>query len=113
MASWILAIETNCVDPSREGEFNDWYDNTHLPDVLETPGILRGTRYENMSPDEEQGKYVALYEVDTEDMDQLLADLWEVTTKKGEEGRWSELVDTVSIRGYRQITSTMDSRTQP
>ena len=38
MERWLLALETNCTDPAREKEFNHWYDNVHLPDVLATPG---------------------------------------------------------------------------
>ena len=29
-------MESDCSDPSREEEFNRWYDDIHLPDVLST-----------------------------------------------------------------------------
>ena len=48
MDRWLIAVQTNCTDPSREKEFNDWYDNTHVPEVLEVQGIVRMTRYENV-----------------------------------------------------------------
>jgi len=50
MARYILVVESNCADPAREAEFNEWYDKTHLPDILETPGFVRATRYENTEP---------------------------------------------------------------
>jgi hypothetical protein len=31
-------------DPSREQEYNDWYDNVHVPEVLETPGSVSARR---------------------------------------------------------------------
>ncbi len=40
MERWLLVVETNCTDPSREKEFHQWYDNTHIPDLLTTPGVL-------------------------------------------------------------------------
>src|SRR4030042_152825 len=96
MEKWIYAVYTICRDPSREKEFNEWYDQIHLPDILETPGIKRATRYEIREPTEQQGKYVALYEVETEDIDQTIAKLRETVASKREQGRMSELVNIVA-----------------
>jgi hypothetical protein len=30
----------------KEDEFNQWYDNVHLPDILATPGMLSAQRYD-------------------------------------------------------------------
>ena len=59
MAAWLLAVYTDCADPSREKEFNEWYDRTHLPDVLKIPGFVRATRYLNTDPDSGPGKFLA------------------------------------------------------
>ena len=75
MARWLLAVETNCTGPSRETEFNEWHDNIHLADGLKLPGILSGTRYKNSIAGEGQGKYLAPYEMETEDMKQTIAAL--------------------------------------
>jgi hypothetical protein len=75
MARWLLAVETNCTGPSREKEFNEWHDNIHLADGLKLPGILSGTRYKNSIAGEEQGKYLAPYEMETENMKQTIAAL--------------------------------------
>jgi len=108
MERWLLAVETNCTDPAREKEFNQWYDNVHLPDVLATPGILRATRYENGNPGEGQGKFLALYEVETEDILQVMAALQENMSKWGEQGRLSELMAIVAGCLYRQITPPVE-----
>ena len=31
--------------PEREDEYNDWYTNTHLPEVLDIPGITAARRF--------------------------------------------------------------------
>lgn len=110
MERWLLVAETNCSDPSREKEFNHWYDNIHVPDILETPGFIRATRYENSSPTEGRGKFLALYEVETEDMEQTLAAFGENVTKKWQQGRMSELVKAISAVFYRQITAPVEAK---
>jgi hypothetical protein len=43
MERWLAVAETNCSDPSREDEFNRWYDDIHVPDALETEGFISVT----------------------------------------------------------------------
>ena len=68
----MLTVESNSSDPGREKELNDWYDNIHLPDILETPGGVRAVRYENIDPSEGQGKYLAAYEVEADDLQAVM-----------------------------------------
>ncbi|UCC59589.1 MAG: hypothetical protein JSW38_02865 [Dehalococcoidia bacterium] len=110
MERWLLAVETNCADPAREDEFNRWYDEVQVPDMLEVPGIMRATRYENNSPGEGQGKYLTLYEIETEDIGKTMALEFEHTLKKAEQGRSSDLKVIVAASIYRQISAPVDSR---
>ncbi len=32
---------TDAVSPDREGEYNQWYDDTHLPEVTSVEGLAR------------------------------------------------------------------------
>ncbi len=105
MAKWLRVVKTNCADAAREAEFNEWYDKTHLPDVLETPGYIRATRYENIEPSEGEAKYLALYEVETDDIDALMKASRDNMDKKRAEGRFSELLVVVSRDNYRQLSS--------
>ena len=107
---WLVTIETNCTDPSREKECNEWYDGTHVPDVLSTPGMLRATRYENPTPGEGRGKYLALYEFDTEDLLQTMAVLNDNMCKWGEQGRLSPLLQIISGCFYRRMASPVIKR---
>ena len=110
MERWLLIMESNSSDPSREKDLNDWYDRVHLPDLLETPGFVRATRYENTNPGEGQGKFLTMYEIETDDIGQTMAKFTEQVNRKAEEGRMSDLAAAVGGGLYRQITAPMDSK---
>jgi hypothetical protein len=110
MERWLLTVETNCADPSREGKFNKWYDTVHLVDILETPGIVRASRYEKSNPAEGQGKYLAIYEIETENLDQTMAAFGERVNKIVEQGRMSELVVILGGGLYKRITAPIKSK---
>ena len=38
VAKWLVIVESNCVDPAREDEFNEWYNKIHLPDLMPKRG---------------------------------------------------------------------------
>ena len=65
-----MIVESNCADPEREDELTDWYNNTRLPDVLETPEVA--IRYERINPPGGQGKYLALYELEADDLQAVM-----------------------------------------
>jgi len=107
MEKWIMLVYTNCTDPSREREFNDWYDNTHVPDVLEIPGFLNATRYVNNNPSEGTGRFLAIYEIETEDIGKTVAALQENRRRWTEQGRMSGLAQLVSMAVCNQIGSAL------
>jgi hypothetical protein len=105
MGTWIVLVEASCADQAREDEFNEWYNQVHLPDVLETPGIVRALRYENIAPAEGQGKYLAVYEVETDDLQNAFTASEQIIARKTAEGRMSELLQTLSVTSFRQLYS--------
>ncbi len=105
MAKWVLAVTTNCNDATREAEFNEWYDKIHLPDILETPGFVRATRYQNDKPSEGEARFLALYDIESDDISQVMKTHSDNMSKKKAEGRFSKLVVRVSGVLYRQISS--------
>ena len=110
MERWLYTVESNCADPSREKEYNDWYDKVHLPDILETPGFVRASRYENSNPGEGQGKFLAVYEIETDDIAQTMAAFTENVNRHAAQGRMSDDVMAVGGGLYRQITPPMEHR---
>ena len=101
----LFVVESNCTDPGREEAFNEWYNKTHLPDALEPPEVLRAVRYQRMGPSEGQAKYLALYEIETDDFPALVKAVEENMEKKRAEGRWSELLQITEQGAFIQLYS--------
>ena len=74
MSTHCLIIYTSPV-ADREAEYNEWYTKQHIPDVLRVPGFVAAQRFK--LPDEagKPPRYVALYEMETDDPDALTAEL--------------------------------------
>jgi len=77
MARHHLLAFTNPV-PGREDEFNRWYDERHVPDLLAVPGFVSARRFA-LTDATGQGKpdwtYLAMYELETDDPDALMAEV--------------------------------------
>ena len=88
MKKAVFIVLSNPTDEAQEAEFNQWYDNVHLGDVLQTPGIVRATRYRltGSRPKDGRGKYLALYEIEAEDPAGIFAVMQETLKRRGEEG---------------------------
>lgn len=61
-------VLTNPTSPEDEAEFNRWYTEQHLPDVLRVPGVVSAQRYKRTAQQRGSGpqpwNYLALYECD-------------------------------------------------
>jgi hypothetical protein len=93
MAKYLFLAMADCSDPSREGEFNKWWDEIHLPDVLSAPGVIQGARYMNTDPEgNKRPKYLAVYEFETDDIDKFDKELNEVLMKARKAGRGTDCI---------------------
>jgi len=67
MPKFTYVVFTNPVQ-GREDEYNNWYTNVHVPDVLCVPGILSAQRFRRTEQQRGAGPqpwdYLALYECD-------------------------------------------------
>ena len=96
-----LLVMSNCKDPEREDDLGRWYEETHVPDVLETPGIVRATRYQLGSrPRERQAQFLTAYELDTDDFRQVSNDMRAVLARTQEAGRQTDLIESFSVGFY-------------
>jgi hypothetical protein len=72
----ILVVQSGPADPSREDEYNDWYTNTHIPDMLAGPGFVAARRFRRVdqaaTPDHLPA-YLAIYELEADDLAEPLA----------------------------------------
>jgi hypothetical protein len=79
----IMVVQSDPVDPDHEDEYNDWYDNTHVPEICAVPGFVSARRYKVHSPAGAEGApggaaapaYLAIYEIDADDLEVPLAEL--------------------------------------
>jgi len=69
---------TNAV-AGKDDDYNTWYDNQHMPDVLKIPGFVSAKRYcladvGVMGP-VPQHRYLTIYEVESNNPEAVLAEL--------------------------------------
>ena len=110
MPKWLLVVESTCLDPRREAEFHDWYDNVHVKDLFGIESrITRATRYEVQqvlkSTTGEKSRFLAMYEIEADDLQPVLDRLGSEMPKLIAEGRMSPLMESTSRVFYRQIGS--------
>ena len=66
MSSHVLVVFTSPVE-GQEEEFNDWYDQVHLPDLLNVTGVISGRRFQaGTTPEGAPSPYLTLYELDAD-----------------------------------------------
>ena len=78
MARRIFVVESNPSSPEKAAEFEAWYQNEHLPEVLAVPGMVSATRYRVSDDAPAMGgplthRYMVVYEIDGEPNDVMAA----------------------------------------
>lgn len=76
---YLLSLVAAACRPEVEARFNDWYNGSHIPNLLKVPGYVSGMRFRlvdhpalahlNMGP-----RYLALYEIESEECVPGIAD---------------------------------------
>jgi hypothetical protein len=103
MPKGIMYVETMPVSPDREAEYHQWYNDVHLPEIVSIDGFVSARRF---APIDENGPFIAIYELDTDDLEAAKKRLFAL----GQSGQMSslELVQTDPPpvpRVYREIGS--------
>jgi hypothetical protein len=92
MSRYLFFAFSDCKDPAREDEYNEWYCNMHVPDILEIPGMIRATRWVGATDKPGQTrKYLAMYELETDDIEKFDEKVREKTMETIKKGRFSNL----------------------
>ena len=76
MSRHIFAVLTNPIE-GREAEFNAWYDDRHVHDILRLPGLVSAQRF-GLSPVQSGAtpyQYLVLYEIETNDLAETIREL--------------------------------------
>lgn len=74
MATYNIIVLSKPV-AGREAEYDDWYTNRHIRDLVKVPGITSAQRF-RIREDQSQGtahQFIARYEVETDDIAKTLA----------------------------------------
>jgi hypothetical protein len=105
-----FVVLTNPVE-GEEDTFNKWYDSTHVPEVLDVPGVIAAQRYdlaELKIPDDEDlpaqlppptHRYLVIYELDREPEAVMAEFLKRVMSGKLSLGETLDL-STISMTGW-------------
>ena len=108
MSKAVLLVYTNC--PSeREEEFNQWYDNVHVPDILGVEGVVGARRFKLSGPGPQTitrdgqpavARYLAMYELDTDDTRSVMKRINETHAQLVQRGRVIDCLQVVSAGTY-------------
>ena len=69
MAKGIILVESRPSSPDREQEYNTWYDEVHLGELVALDGFVSARR---LRPVDGNGPYVAIYEIEGDDLQAVL-----------------------------------------
>jgi hypothetical protein len=74
----VLIALTNPV-AGKEAEYNDWYNNVHLADLMKMPGVVGAKRYKIATGQHVAAgtpwKYLATYDLECEDLNTVAQEL--------------------------------------
>lgn len=71
VARALMLAWSSPASPDQAGEFEDWYENTHIPQIrAAVPSITAVSRYQLADPESpgRSDRYLAVYELDTDDI---------------------------------------------
>ncbi|MCP4225807.1 MAG: hypothetical protein GY773_20930 [Actinomycetia bacterium] len=68
MTKHVLLVFTDPVE-GRDDDYNTWYNDVHLGEVLQVDGFVRAQRFKvaDLMPGVTEHAYVAIYELETDD----------------------------------------------
>jgi hypothetical protein len=69
MPKGIILVESRPSSPEREQEYNTWYDEVHLGELVALDGFVSARR---LRPVDGGGPYVAIYEIEGDDLQAIL-----------------------------------------
>mgnify|MGYP001821905945 CR=1 FL=1 len=97
MARYKMVVMSNPVE-GREDEYNDWYQNVHLGELVALEGFKSARRFRlaRSLVEGETFPYLAIYEIETGDINAVLQNLIGVAESDGL--TMSEAIDTARTR---------------
>ena len=89
MAKFVMIVQSDPLE-GRDAEYNAWYDGTHIPELLQIPGITAARRLEAtpIVVGAPGAKYITFYEIEAENPGAVMAEMG----ARGADGRMSRSV---------------------
>lgn len=102
----IMYVNTDVDDPSKEAEYNLWYQNVHFPDVSEPGLFVNCLMFHNVNspPRPGEGKFLAFYESFWQDLDAAYAEFSKTVAKLRKEQRIHAGTRKALFGIYRQLS---------
>ena len=114
-ASWFYMVKSRPSAPTREAEYNSWYEDIDIPDVLAVPGFMRARRAIARDSTEvlpTDATYAAFYDINTADIDNSIIDLYVAARKMSQLGRLTDVLKVVEAN-YYQLLNFAEVEGQP
>ncbi|KPM51074.1 hypothetical protein CcI49_10115 [Frankia sp. CcI49] len=108
MAKGVFVVQSHPVSPEREDEFNKWYSEEHIPDILEIPGFVSAKRYRlrdagHLTADPAARAYLTVYEIEADDLGAPLLEM-AARSAEGRVRRSSSVqVDPPPVRSFYEL----------
>ncbi len=74
MPKGIMYVESRPKSPEDEAAYHEWYNERHLSEISAIDGVVAARRY---APLDNTGSYIAIYELDADDLDAVRSRLTE------------------------------------
>lgn len=78
MARFSFVVYSNPAE-GREQEYNDWYSNQHLKDLLAIPGVISARRFKlsgtQIRDAAQTYQYLAIYDIEADDVQSFIKEL--------------------------------------
>lgn len=100
-SEWLMMVKSENVDPAREAEFEHWYNEIDIPDVLAVPGYERARRGAAVTEDGAR-PYVALYTITSSDMDKTIIAMLMASWRMDQLGRGTDLIKVTERIYYKR-----------
>jgi hypothetical protein len=115
---YLMLVSTKNLDPIHEDTFNHWYNDIDIPDVLNVPGYLRARRgvreiADSMHPGTNERQYLALYDIETSNIDATIIDMLLAAKRMDATGRSIASLKVTERVYFRELGETVLPTSRP
>ncbi|MBS0421318.1 MAG: hypothetical protein JSR66_26660 [Proteobacteria bacterium] len=113
---WLMMVSTKSTDTHRDAQFNEWYNQIDIPDVLQVPGYKRARRGLRIDVPQlpradlaDDNTYVALYDILSPNIDRTMVDMLMASRKMEATGRSTDLLKVTERLYFRQMAPASEA----